>query len=274
MHLGARACVRTGASMLTLHLAVLSHESREMMYSLGKGRNRVALGCKFKELLEEHLNIEYWISLRRSQQRLMRRECEGDRIYNRLMFPDSPPTSVKRMRDPSRCSSCLCLVRSSSDKLVQGLCFCKVELASGQGTTEAQNPGRENLRRRKKKRLRKKRRLSRREWKRDKVERERVWRETEQGSLGFREKEDLFCGGGGSQKRVSNITWYERESCQRGKRDVSSVPGVYELHPLYCFPEAECFITCVFLDMLIWIWLSLRFAFIFKNTHKKLPHFI
>lgn len=53
-------CLRAqGASMLTLHLAVLSQESREMMYSPGKGRNRVALGCKFKELLEEHLNIEY-----------------------------------------------------------------------------------------------------------------------------------------------------------------------------------------------------------------------
>lgn len=126
VHAYVRACVcvraLAGACVLTLHLAVLSKESREMMYSPAKRKkNRVALGCKFKELQEEHLNIEYWIPLCRSQQRLMRRKCEGDRIYNLLMFPASPPTSGKRMRHPSCCSSRLCLVRGFSDKPVQGL---------------------------------------------------------------------------------------------------------------------------------------------------------
>ena len=53
------ARVRAGALVLTLPLAVLSTESREMIDSPGKRKNRVALGCKSKELLQEHLNIEY-----------------------------------------------------------------------------------------------------------------------------------------------------------------------------------------------------------------------
>ena len=60
VHVCVCVCVCARVCMLTLHLAVLSKEPREMMYSpVKRTKNRVALGCKFKELLEEHLNIEH-----------------------------------------------------------------------------------------------------------------------------------------------------------------------------------------------------------------------
>ena len=55
-----RVCACARARGLTPPPVVLPKEPREMMYSpVKRKKDRVALGCKFKELPEEHLNIEY-----------------------------------------------------------------------------------------------------------------------------------------------------------------------------------------------------------------------